>query len=480
MNPEFGKPRSARGNLLWLLVLIAVMGAIAVVGRSGGSLFKPSRETAVVEVFREASPAVVNITATPLVSATGMNPRGGPPSFEELYRQFWGGARGNEDPNNYGSGIIVDPRGYILTNEHVVVNTASLVITLADGRTVTGEVWGSEPSLDIAVVKIETKDPLPYLEKGRSDDLMIGEPVIVIGNPIALGRTCGTGIISSLNRFLEDKNTGRVYRDLIQIDAAVNPGNSGGPLLNIRGELIGITAYKPQQAQVGGIGFAIPIDKAWAVVDDLIRFRYVPTGWLGVSVEDLALAGGAFNVPLGAGVFVAEVAPDSPAARSLQAGDILETMDGVTIHDLPDFVDRARGLRLDQAVKLSYVREGQRHELKLTAGAFPEALAEEWAWYHLGLKVEEGQFQVMGADGRTITIQGVFIQNLAPGSPAQALGFTPGDMVRRLNNVEVKNREDFRKAVAQLRGREAIFIRGQRGRMTMSVALPCRESGERW
>lgn len=474
------RPRRAADNIVWFIALIALIAATVVVAGGGGRFFRPSRETAVVEVFRESSPAVVNISAQPLSEgdSRGLFLGRRPLWMEEFFRQFFGESW-QQPAMNFGSGIIVDSRGFILTNEHVVMNTKWIQITLADGRTARGEVWGTESSLDLAVVKIESNDPLPYLERGHSNDLMIGEQVIVIGNPLGLGHTCSTGIVSSLNRFLTDPGTGRVYRDLIQIDAAVNPGNSGGPLLNIRGELVGITAYMPL-SRAEGIGFAIPIDKAWTVVEDLIRFRYVPTGWLGVSVEGITLTGSLFPVQVEAGVFVSEVAAGSPAAEDLKPGDLLESWDGNTIQGLSDFVKRARGLRVEEVVELVRARGGERKKIRVKAKAFPEDLAEEWAWWHLGVQVEDGRLQVMTRDGRTLTLRGVVVQSIAVNSPAQALGLAPGDLILRLNQDAVQSRDDFRKAIVRLRGRESIVLRGQRGALQMFMTVPFRGSGERW
>lgn len=471
------KSRGLFRNLLWLFTLLALAAATFVVFEVGGELFVPSRETAVVRVFRDASAAVVNISAQPLVERRELGLRS---RRWQLWENFFGrpsGSVGEERKFNYGSGIIVDPRGYILTNEHVVINTAWIQVKLADGRTVLGEVWGTEPGLDLAVVKVEVDEPLPYLEMGISEDIMVGEQIVVIGNPLGrLGHTCTTGIVSSLHRSIKAGN--RIYKDLIQIDAAVNPGNSGGPLLNIRGDLIGITAALNPDTE--GIGFAIPIEHARQVVDDLIQYRYVPTGWLGVSVEGLQETAEAFGLLGGDGVFISQIEANGPAAGVLKAGDIIESWNGEALSGLEDFVKRARELRTGQSVKLSGLREGKAQEVTVEVGAFPEHVAQDWAWWHLGVMVDEKKFRVRSRDGSIVVRQGVFIQRVASNSPASAYGLIPGDLVLRLNRENIGSLDDFLRAIVRLRFRKNIFIVFGRGNFQLYVTVPFRMSGERW
>ena len=354
-------------NLLWLLALLLMLAAMVVAWTRGPSLFTASRETAVVRVFRKAAPSVVSIAAEPLPQRPelGMWNQQGGPWGEQFFRNFFSQGSSATD-QNLGTGIIVDPRGFIITNEHVVSNSASIKITLADGSTVEGEVWGLDPSLDLAVIKVNVKHDLNYLEMGRSDDLMIGEPVVVIGNPLGLGHSCTSGIVSSLHRSVRAGS--RVYQDLVQIDAAVNPGNSGGPLLNIKGQLIGITSALNADAE--GIGFAIPIDRARHAVDDLIQYHYIPSAWLGVSVEDLRPSGGPGLIGE-EGVSVSQVEDKSPATRSLKVGDLIQSFDGEAVRSVADFVVRARQLTVGQSVKLTVLRDGETQKVKVTAAAFP-------------------------------------------------------------------------------------------------------------
>ncbi len=467
MAEKHGDKRGLLNNVLWLAALLALLAAIGHVWKNGLDFFKPSRESAVVKVFRSASPAVVNITAEPHPD--------GQYGFSDLLRRFYGLPQEKLELN-YGSGIIVDPEGFILTNEHVINNTASIKVKLVDGRTTEAEVWGTDPSLDLAVLKVNVDWTLPYLDMGSSKDLMIGEQVIVIGNPLGLGHTCTTGIISSLHRAV--RAGGRLYRDLVQIDAAVNPGNSGGPLLNIRGELIGVTSALSPEAE--GIGFAIPIDLARQAVDSLIEFRYVPSGWIGLSVEDFQETAAAFGLPEREGVFVSRVDPDGPVAKAIRAGDVIESWNGEPIGKMSDFVSRARKLQVAQKVALGVTRDGERKKVGITARAFPESLAEDWVLWHLGFEVEErpaysGGLGMGGDEG------GVYISRIAPNSPASSYGLAVGDLIIGMNRERVNNLEDFRKVTARMRGLEYVLLRIKRGKFrAVHTTVPIKAGGERW
>ncbi len=459
MSSKDNMERGLFQNLFWLLALISLVAATLVVWIYGTDMIKPSRETAVVRVFKKSSPAVVSISAKPVRQ-------------RRVFGSFWerfAGPRANDDLN-LGSGIVVDPEGFILTNEHVVTNTSWIQVKLVDGQTVPAEVWGTDPALDLAVLKVDVDLPLPHLKMGRSDDLMIGEQIIVIGNPLGLGHTCTTGIISALHRAARVRN--RLYIDLIQVDAAVNPGNSGGPLLNIRGQLIGITSALALAPEAEGIGFAIPIDRARQTVDNLIEYGFVPTSWLGISVEDLRDTAEAFGFPGREGIFISRTEKNGPAKGSLKAGDIIEAWNGEQIRDVEDFVNKARELSVDEQVVFTRFRDGERKDVKVRSTAFPEHLADDWAWWHLGIKVGQAADETMAP--------GVWIASVAPNSPAQSFGLLPGDLILRVNRDKIESKEDFKKAVVRLRGRKNIFLNGKRDNVTFFITIPFRSGGERW
>src|SRR5579871_5785231 len=259
------------------------------------------RRTPVVAAVEKVAPAVVAVATeerpqrSPFGGFFGVDP-------DELYERPRGGG------TSLGSGVIVDPRGFVITNQHVVAGAARIHVQLADGRELPAQLIGADAAFDLAVLKIAARQSLPAVQLGTARDLMPGETVIAIGNPFGLAHTVTTGVVSALHRSV--KTPDRVYEDFIQTDAAINPGNSGGPLLNLDGELIGINTAVHRGGP--GIGFAIPIDRARTIVDDLLKFGRVRYGWLGVEARE------------GRGtVVVAAVEEGSPArAAGVRAGDV--------------------------------------------------------------------------------------------------------------------------------------------------------------
>jgi len=473
-----GDSRGLGRNLLWLLALLLLAGLSVAVWLFSDELFKPSRVNVVVKVFRESSPAVVSLSAKPYPDRPelGFWGRRHLEMVEEFFRRYLGEEAPGEELN-LGTGIIVDPEGFIITNEHVVRNTAWIQVKLADGSSVSGEVWGTEPALDLAVLKVETEKPLPFLDMGSSKDVMIGEQVIVIGNPLGLGHTCTAGIVSALHRTVSISD--RVYRDLIQVDAPVNPGNSGGPLLNVRGELIGITTALNPEAE--GIGFATPIDSARRVVEDLIKYRFIPSGWLGFSVEALGTASDFTGAEREEGVFVTRVEEDGPAADLVAPGDVILSLAGARVSGIYDFVHAARNIEPGMKVIIDCEREGERKSFAVEAAAFPADLADEWAWWHLGIYVEEGVIKSVTPEGSVVSREGVYIKEVAPGSPAQAWGLSPGDLLLRLNRERIRTVADFRQSVVRARSEARMMVVFKRGFYPPLFAnVPFKISGEMW
>ena len=244
----------------------------------------PIRRTPVVEAVKRVSPAVVNISTETIVARqTSPFPAFRDPLFEEFFHDFFEPRVERYKQTSLGSGVVIRPDGYILTNQHVVLRGSQIKVTLADDRDFEAQLVGADSDSDLAVLKVKTDTSLPYINMGDSDDLMIGETVIAIGNPFGLSHTVTTGVVSALGRSL--KTGEQTYYDFIQTDASINPGNSGGPLLNLSGDLIGINTAIYQKAQ--GIGFAIPINRARRIVTDLISYGEVHVPWVGAIVQDL-------------------------------------------------------------------------------------------------------------------------------------------------------------------------------------------------
>jgi S1-C subfamily serine protease len=255
---------------------VIVLGCVAAFANPALAALDTDRRSAVVEAVERVSPAVVNVSTTQVIEqGSAPFPRFRDPFFDEFFRDFIEPRPQRFTRTSLGSGVIVRPDGHILTNQHVVLRASRITVTLADGREFEASLVGSDADSDLAVLKVDSTDPLPSVEMGTAGDLMIGEMVIAIGNPFGLSHTVTTGVVSATGRSLRSDE--QVFQDLIQTDASINPGNSGGPLLNIRGAVIGVNTAIYQKAQ--GIGFAVPIDRARRVVDDLISYGAVRVDW---------------------------------------------------------------------------------------------------------------------------------------------------------------------------------------------------------
>jgi len=301
-------------------------------------------EDAFVSVADRATPSVVNVSVK--LKPEAAQEEGPSPEMEERFREFFGPElferffrrrAPREDGRAAGSGVIVDARGYILTNNHVVENASAIEVRLSDDRKFKATLVGRDARTDLAVLKVESSDPLPVAELGDSDRLRVGQWAIAIGNPFGLDRTVTAGIISATGRTHVGVAT---YEAFIQTDASINPGNSGGPLLNLDGRVIGINTAIVSSGQ--GIGFAIPITMARDIMTQLIARGRVVRGWLGVVIQDLTpeLAA-SFGVKEDAGVLVAEVMKDGPAAAAgLKPGDVITGFGGSPIKDVTDLQKR--------------------------------------------------------------------------------------------------------------------------------------------
>ncbi|MGI6603885.1 MAG: PDZ domain-containing protein [Firmicutes bacterium] len=275
------------------------------------------------------------------------------------------------EESGVGSGIIFDPSGYILTNDHVVGGASHIVVTLADGRQVSGEVVGTDPTTDLAVVKIAATNLVPAI-LGRSDNLRVGELAVAIGNPLGLEfqRTVTAGIVSALNRTIETDD-GKVLENLIQTDAPINPGNSGGPLLNARGEVIGVNTAKAQAAE--GMGFAIPISLARPVVEELKAYGRVVRPWLGVYTAEVNREIGAYyDLKVESGIAVLDVYRDSPASLAgVRPGDVITAVDGREVRTLSEFTAVIARRKVGERVELLLNRQGKEVQVQVTLSPRP-------------------------------------------------------------------------------------------------------------
>src|SRR2546422_479122 len=327
-------------------------------------------EEAFTTVADRVTPAVVNVSTVPRKQSAEETPERFREFFgEEFYERFFR-RRPREDTRASGSGVTVDPRGYILTNNHVIENAQDITVRLSDGRKFTAKLVGRDPKTDLAVLKVEAPSPLPAAELGDSDHLRVGQWAIAIGNPFGLDRTVTVGIISATARNRVGVAT---YENFIQTDASINPGNSGGPLLNLDGKVIGINTAIVAAGQ--GIGFAIPINQAREGMRQLIASGRVVRGWLGIAIQHITdeLAS-SFGVREREGVLGADVMKGGPAETAgLRAGDVVVELNGTRIHEVPDLQRRVAGLAPGARVRVVVVRDGARQPATVTLGEMPRS-----------------------------------------------------------------------------------------------------------
>jgi len=375
--------KMTKGLVLSLAFLAVLSGFFFYTGRDrADSLPKHDELTTIkslgqafVEVAKNVQPSVVNITTEKTITMRPWDRFGGDffkgSPFEEFFKGFSSPPR--EEGNVYkqrsgGSGVIVDKEGYILTNNHVIEGADKVKVRLNDGREFTATVKGQDSRTDLAVLHIKAED-LPVATLGDSDKLEVGEWAIAIGSPFGLEHTVTVGVISAKGR--SGLGTG-TYEDFVQTDASINPGNSGGPLINIDGEVIGINAMIIQPGT--GIGFAIPIDMAKQILNDLIKTGKVVRPWLGISVQDLTPEiAEHFKVKEKEGVLVGQVYPGTGAEKAgLVSGDIINSLDDKPIKNLGELVKEIQKKKVGQKVKLSIIREGKPLIIEVTTVTMPE------------------------------------------------------------------------------------------------------------
>jgi len=427
-----------------------------------------NRRTPIVKAVERVGASVVNINTEEVAPAV-RNPfrDSRNPFFDQFFKEFFP-SRDNSR-RSLGSGVIIHPEGYILTNEHVVSNATIIKVTLIDKREFDARLVGADIKSDLAVIKIETNENLPHVSLGRSDDLMIGETVIAIGNPFGLQHTVTTGIISALHRSIKGGGN-RVYREFIQLDASINPGNSGGPLLNIEGSLIGINTAIFKQAE--GIGFAIPINKAKRIINDLIRYGKVRRGWLGVSVQSITKEMlSFFNIERVRGVVVTRIMERSPGARAgLKRGDVILSLENNEVSDKTDYSERVSTYTVGNTIYMGILRDGKEESVSLKVSLLPTSRVADYVKIWLGFTVNEIQ-QSLVRRYRLITSQGVVVTSVTPNSVSGKIGVQSGDIIRQVNQVRIANEKDFRAAMVEVVGRDSVLILVQRGQNGYYVTL---------
>ncbi|MGQ9702295.1 MAG: DegQ family serine endoprotease [bacterium] len=444
-------------------------------------ILNESGESPFSRVAEIASPAVVNISAERTVK-TGVDNfewqfRG---PFEDLFRDFFRNLPpGESKSKTLGSGFIISEDGYLVTNQHVIKDASNITIRLINKKEYKGneiKIIGSDVRTDIALLKIETKEKLPYLKLGDSDKIKVGDWVMAVGNPFNLEGTVTVGVISAKGRSNIPLNEGPDFQNFLQTDAAINPGNSGGPLLNLQGEVIGInTAITSTSGGNIGIGFAIPVNLAKTVIDELKTKGKVTRGYLGVYIEDLnedmkeALKLSSLD-----GVLVNEVIANSPADKAgIKEGDVIIEFGGKKVIDVQSFRLLVASTPPEQTVKLKLIRDGKEMSLNVKIGEMESqtiARVEENQERSLGLRVLDiGHPEA--AKYNLAVKKGVVVIGVESNSPAEEAGIQIGDVIIGIGNTEIENIGDFRRAIKDLKKGKPVVVQIQRGERKRYVAL---------
>jgi len=436
-------------NIFTLLLLIMPVST---------AFAEASRETPVVQAVKAVSPAVVNINAESF-ETTQQNPFSGfrgDPMMQEFFRNFFeNGKPQREKRTSLGSGVIIDgQRGLVLTNAHVIERAGAIKVTMMDEREFDAEIVGSDVNSDLAVLKLNHSGTLPSVEMGRSDDLMTGETVIAIGNPFGFSNTVTTGVISALGRNIKTDN--QTYHNFMQIDASINPGNSGGPLLNINGQLIGINTAIYASGQ--GIGFAIPINQAKRIINDLVKYGEVVPPWTGINVKPMDKRLASYLGNGKSGVVVGFVEKGSPAANvGIAAGDIIFSVGGKQVQNPAEFQSFIMEHAPGDEIKLSMLKANEKTEINIKSTVYPSGKAPELTWELLGIEIKTAGM-VSGQ-----TIPGIAITKINPQSFLAGIGVRQGDLIRKIDGIKTGNSDEFYKIIMKSRHKSSVVLLVQRG-----------------
>jgi serine protease Do len=446
---------------LLVIVLILCASANARAGDANMPLDpNDPRVTPVVLAYRRAKPAVVNISTKAVIRTRGM--------FDEMFPSPF---RRNVTVQNLGSGVIVHPDGYVVTNAHVIARAHSIKVTLADDTECTAEVLAAEPSRDLAILKIShpKRETFPHLPLGRSDDLMVGETVIAIGNPVGLANSLTRGIISATDRELTFPS-GAKYKGLVQTDTPINPGNSGGPLLNIKGEFIGINTAIRGDAQ--NIGFAIPVDALAREFPDLLDYERLNRVVFGARLDQQR------DKQTGRSqLIVTEVRKDTPADKAgLRKGDHLTRVDGNAVGQITDFIVTMIPRKPGDTLKLALRRHGKKFGAAVTLAQKPKPNANQLAREHFGMTLRRVTGKLAG-DLDLPLESGLMVTSVDEGSPAEKVGLKLKDVIFQVGRMYVKSPADVGALLEDLKPGESVRIGVARGNVAAWVTLTARKKG---
>jgi len=454
-------------RLLWIplgLALALSSGVRAAAPPTNATQDDPlaDRRTPVVRAVEKAAPAVVNISTKQVRVVRPNFWMDVPEVFKREFGDLFKPRR--QVTGSLGSGVIISPRGYIVTNAHVVEQADEIIVTLADESQHKAELVSADPEGDLAIIKMETDKPMAAIRLGSSSDLMIGETVIAVGNPFGYQHTVTTGVVSALDRTIEPSPATK-REGLIQTDAPINPGNSGGPLLNIRGELIGINTAIRAGAQ--GLGFAIPVDKVRAIMIGLLSVRSAGQPWHGIKFDASERAPA-----------VLEVEKDSPAAQAgILKGDRIETLGGKRVGEVIELETSLLDHKIGDAVSLCVRRDRRTVDLKFTMAEAPKPDGVKLALALYGLHVQELQPE-LARSLKLAVDRGLLVSGAEPGSPAAAAGFDNGDVVVQIDQYRIYDLDSLGNLLAQVKKGERILFYVVRGRSVARAILTARAPQE--
>ena len=450
--------RRNKKRLNTLIIYIVLFSGLLVAAELGSSTLLYAKSTPTFDAPKSfsqlvemAGPAVVNIRIVKTIKGGGpvfkhfqQDPYGRESPFKDFFERFFGEDMQREFKQpSVGSGFIIDKKGYVVTNNHVIEDADQIRVKLNDDNEFDAEVVGRDANTDLALLKIESDKDLPFIRMGDSDKLKIGQWVVAIGSPFGLERTVTAGIVSAKGRVIGSGP----YDDFIQTDASINPGNSGGPLLNMDGKVVGINTAIIASGQ--GIGFAIPINMAKGIIDQLKEKGEVTRGWLGVGIQDLTpeLAD-YYGLKNEKGVLVTQVFEGDPADKAgIKVNDIILSVDGKNVSTGRELSTMIANTPVGTQSTLDLIRDGKPHTLTVTLAKRDDdeksVVAKDNDSEEMGIEVTDLDSEVARRFGIDSNENGVLVTDVKDGSLAQDADVRPGDIIKEINRTPVKDRSDF-------------------------------------
>lgn len=451
--------------LLTLLALSLIFSSVFTA--SAKTVAPPMVPQSFTGLAESVSPAVVNIRTVKTMRGGGpvfrhfqREPFGKNDPFEDFFERFFGEEQQREyKQRSLGSGFIIDPEGYIVTNNHVIEGADEIVVKLKTGKEFDAEIVGRDPNTDLALLKVKSPENFQALKLGDSDSLQVGQWVVAIGSPFGLEQTVTAGIVSAKGRVIGSGP----YDDFIQTDASINPGNSGGPLTNMEGEVIGINTAIVASGQ--GIGFAIPINLAKGIIEQLKATGEVTRGWLGVAIQDLTKEMVEYyNLKDRKGVLVAKVFENDPADKAgIKAQDIIISVNGKKIETSRELTSMIATLVVGEKAKVKVLRNGKEKNFTVNIAKRDE---DKLASESTSKNGETGEFGVQVSNitpeiAERLNISeadGVIVTGVDSGSKSDVAGIQTGDIIREINRKRIKNIDDFKNTLLTIKQGEPISM----------------------